>query len=77
MALHAFHIAWMGRTVNRKTGQTLNTVVTSVAQDDKLSSHPYRTLPASEMSAGLSEGPSWGSESKTRLTVDSLPSLRH
>lgn len=55
----------------RKTGQTLNTVVTSVAQDDKLSSHRHRTLPASEISAGLSDGPSLGSESITRLKVGS------
>lgn len=32
----------------RKTGQTLNTVVTSVAQDDKLSSHLLKMLPASK-----------------------------
>lgn len=52
---------------NVKSSQTLKTVVTSVAQDDKLSSHQQMTLPASEISTVLSDEPSLGSVSKTRL----------
>jgi hypothetical protein len=40
-----------------KSGQTLKTVVPSVAQDDKLSSHQCTMLPASEISWGLSDEP--------------------
>lgn len=55
------------RMENMKSSQTLKTVVTSVAQDDKLSSHQQMTLPASEISTVLSDEPSLGSASKTKL----------
>lgn len=42
---------------NRKTSQT--TVVTSVAQDDKLSSHLHKTLPASKYQLASQMGPHW------------------
>ena len=49
---------------NMRSGQTLKTVVTSVAQDDKLPSHQCMMLPASRISTGLSDEPSLGPDSK-------------
>ena len=60
---------------NMKSGQTLKTVVTSAAQDDKLSSHQCIMLPASGISTGFSDEPSLGSESKTRVKMDFSPSF--
>lgn len=40
-----------------KSGQTLETVVPSVAQDDKLSSHQHTLLPASDIPWGPLDEP--------------------
>ena len=65
----------MERMETMKSGQTLKTVVISVAQDDKLSSHQCMMLPASGKPTGLLYEPSLGSESKARVKMDSSSSL--
>ena len=47
MASCAFHITWDGKNGEYEVWPNLKTVVTSVAQDDKLSSHQCTMLPAS------------------------------
>ena len=75
MASCAFHITWDGKNGEYEVWPNLKTVVTSVAQDDKLSSHQCTMLPASGISTGLSDEPSLGSDSRTRVKMDSSPSL--
>lgn len=62
----------MERMENMQSGQTLKTVVTSVAQHDKLSSPQEMALLASKISTGLLDAPSLGSEAKSMLTVGLL-----
>lgn len=64
----------MERMELMKSGQTLKTVVPSVAQDDKLSSHQHIMLPASDIPRGPLMGPLWlGAKDQAQMDVPTSP----